>query len=278
MFLNLPQSTSQPGATMAETKENLQARDNSIAALLLAHRDAGIDWGGVSHLEGRPCSKELANQFLLCCLLDWQMNSDVAWANGYRLVNDILGGPDDLWRAITSVTESEWRSKRSEYKLHRYRHGHDRLWPIATTICNKYYGDVRLIWKDSDSQEVLEKLWLLQAGDQISRMIVGALRDCGQIKNGASDVKGDVYVRRVLGRALLGSQTDVEIAVQLARRLHPVDPWQLDAALWQLGKSRCHTRNPKCVHCYLAPHCVYAVNERSKNEPHDRAVSSGNGE
>ena len=83
-------------------------------------------------------------------------------------------------------------------------------------------------------------LWDLGAGDQISRMVVGALRDCGQLTGTASDVKGDVYVCRVLGRAVLGEATDPETAVRLARQLHSADPWQLDAQLWDVGKSYCH--------------------------------------
>jgi endonuclease III len=90
-------------------------------------------------------------------------------------------------------------------------------------------------------------------------MIVGALRDCGQIKSTTSDVKGDVYVCRVLGRAVLGEMTDPETAVNLARQLHPADPWQLDAQLWYVGRSYCRATNPNCSHCYLAPHCAYAL-------------------
>ena len=52
----------------------------------------------------------------------------------------------------------------------------------------------------------LVHLWALGAGDQISRMIAGALRDCGQIKGGSGDVKADLHLRRVLGRAVYGEE------------------------------------------------------------------------
>ena len=90
-------------------------------------------------------------------------------------------------------------------------------------------------------------------------MVVGALRDCGQLTGATSDVKGDVYVRRVLGRAVLGETTDPETAVRLAGQLHPTDPWQLDAQLWRVGKDYCRTNVPNCSQCYLAPHCAYAL-------------------
>jgi hypothetical protein len=74
------------------------------------------------------------------------------------------------------------------------RNGHNRLWKIARRICDQYQGDARNIWEGRDSRSVLEALWELGAGDQMSRMIVGALRDCGLMVGVTSDVKGNVYV------------------------------------------------------------------------------------
>jgi hypothetical protein len=236
-----------------------QMRQSNIAALLLANRGGGTDWGEFSQPDNKPWSKKAANKFLLCCLLDFQIPSDVAWRNGYRLIEDILNDPDNVWGAITSVSASEWKSKRDEYKLHRFPAGHNRLWRIGRRICDEYAGDARRMWEGKDSPAVLETLWDLDAGDQISRMVVGALRDCGQIKGATSDVKADVYVCRVLGRAVLGETTDPETAVKLARQLHPADPWQLDAQLWYVGKSYCRARDPNCSQCYLASHCAYAL-------------------
>lgn len=90
-------------------------KTDCIAALLLENRESKQDyWGDIAHLGGKPCSKRIANKFLLCCLLDWQMHTDVAWRNGERLVEKILGDPDDVWRVITSVAEVEWESRRPE--------------------------------------------------------------------------------------------------------------------------------------------------------------------
>jgi hypothetical protein len=102
---------------------------------------------------------------------------------------------------------------------------HHRLWRISSRICRDFDCDARRIWEGKDAEAALQTLWNIGAGEQISRMLVGALRDCGEILAAASDVKGDVYVRRVLGRALLGQETDAEAAVQLAARLHPDDTW-----------------------------------------------------
>ncbi|HVV45947.1 MAG TPA: hypothetical protein VHC72_12115 [Bryobacteraceae bacterium] len=237
--------------------------NNQIASLLLANRGDGTDWGEFASPEYKPWTQKFANKFLLCSLLDYQIPSTKAWQNGYRLVEQILADPEDVWKAITAATEGEWISRRTEYNLHRFPAAHNRLWKIGKRMCEWYDGDARRIWSDRDSQSVLQALWDLEAGDQISRMIVGALRDCNEISLQASDVKGDVYVRRVLGRILAGEIVDAETAVKSARELYPDDPWQLDAQLWQIGSLYCKARRPKCGGCYLAAHCVYAASQRS---------------
>jgi hypothetical protein len=266
---------------MDDPNNNLQVRQSHIAALLIANREGETDWGEMAQLAGEPCSKKMANAFLLCCLLDYQIDSDLAWRNGGRLIKDILDDPDDLWGAITSVPESEWKAKRDEYKLHRFPAAHTRLWQIARRICDEHGGDARRIWEGKNPREALERLGNLRAGDQISRMVVGALRDCGQITGTTSDVKGDVYVRRVLGRAIWGKEIDsemAEMAVTLAHQLHPADPWQLDAQLWYIGKNYCRT-TPNCSRCYLAPYCAYALERssggRSGNLIPDRSTLGG---
>jgi hypothetical protein len=235
----------------------------AISAALLSNREAPADWGEFAAPESVPWSKKAANRFLLCCLLDYQWPSEKCWDNGYRLIDEILGDPDDVWKAITSISSLEWRSRHQIYKLHRFPAAHDRLHRIGELISARYAGDARRIWEGRSAQMTLKMLWDLGAGKQIGRMIVGALRDCGQLKAEASDVKGDIYVCRVLGRALLGKQVDAATAVQLARKLHPPDPWLLDAPLWNLGKTRCHASNPDCPGCYLAPHCSHRSGARS---------------
>jgi endonuclease III len=236
-----------------------EERMRRIAALLLPSEKSPADWGELSHLDEKPCTKKIANKFLICCLLDWQMKSDLAWKNGKRLVEEILDDPDDVWKAITSVSESEWASRRDQYKLHRFPAGHTRLWSIAWHIGDNYEADARRIWAGKEPADVFRRLSVLGAGEQLSRMIVGALRDCGQLEGAASDVKADVHVCRVLGRVVCGEPVKPETAGQLTRELHLADPWRLDWPLWEIGTSFCHSRRPNCPKCSLAPECSYAL-------------------
>ncbi|MGO8787698.1 MAG: hypothetical protein ACLQVL_10000 [Terriglobia bacterium] len=234
-----------------------------IAALLLKERvepRAGkADFGDISHLEGRECPKGIANTFLICCLLDWQQDADVAWEKGENLVKQL--GAEKVWAKIGSFSKDEWDSKYEHYgKVHRFHRGHNRLWGIANDICARYEGDARNIWLGRSPFDALVHLWALGAGDQISRMIVGALRDCGQIKGDSGDVKADVHLCRVLGRAVDGdeiSAANPAKVIELTRQLNPTDPWLLDWPLWNIGNYYCRPTKPKCSECYLHPHCEY---------------------
>lgn len=231
-----------------------------IAILLLQNRDGGEDFGEISHLEGRECSKAVANKFLICCLLDFQQNADVAWKKGEALT-EALGGAESIWFAISGYPKEEWDSRYEEFgKPHRYHWGYARLWSIANAICARYDGDARNIWCGRSPYDALVHLWAVGAGDQISRMIVGALRESGQIRGETGDVKADVHVRRVLGRAIFGDEVgavDAAKIIELTRQLHPADPWQLDWPLWNLGRTNCRPTSPNCQECYLRIYCVY---------------------
>jgi hypothetical protein len=68
-----------------------------------------MDWGEFSQPESKPWSKKTANKFLLCCLLDYQVPSEAAWRNGYRLIEDILDDPDDRYEKPVPAAAPEFR-------------------------------------------------------------------------------------------------------------------------------------------------------------------------
>lgn len=242
----------------------MDAKSQAIAELLLKN-NIHEDWGEIAHLNGKECSMQVANRFLLCCLLDWQWDSKVAWARGAQLAAALekLNSPKGIWASICGFSKEEWKSKYEYFgKPHRYHKGFTRLWGIAVDLCARYDGDARIIWQGRPASDALLHLLALGAGEQISRMIVGALRDSKQIEGDWGDVKADVHLRRVLGRVMQGEEikaNDAAIVFQLTRNLCP-DPWRLDLPLWSVGKTFCDPTNPKCAKCYLQPHCTYALN------------------
>lgn len=229
-----------------------------IAQLLLANRDDDIrfwDW----LVPGRPLSRKNANKFLLACILDYQVRAETAWANAKRLAEQILGDPDDVWGRITAVSLDGWNSKRKEYSLHRFPKGHERVYTIGRRLIAQYEGDARTIWDGQSVDATLHRLNDIGVGEQISRMVVGALIDA-RLLHGKGDVKADIHVRRVLGRLLTGTEFAVDqaqLVVDTTRRMHPDNPWLLDRPLYRLGKSVCLASNPRCPDCFMQPVCAY---------------------
>ena len=153
-------------------------------------------------------------------------------------------------------------SRRKAYSLHRFPKGHERVWTIGKKVVQQYEGDARKIWDNQSIEATLYRLYDLGVGEQISRMVVGALIDTGKI-SGKGDVKVDIHVRRVLGRVLQGSEfpfDDVEKVKEITREMHPQNPWLLDRPLYLLGKQICQAEKPKCESCYLTAECVYYKN------------------
>jgi endonuclease III len=221
-----------------------------------SERGDTLFWPWLDSFKGRPADKKAANKFLLGAILDWQIPANRAWDNAERFAEGIFGDPDDLWQAIVAVPQSEWDSMWKAYALHRFRVGHTRVWKIAQRIVVHYRGDARLIWEGQNIAAVLDRLSNLEVGEQISRMVAGALLDTGQIE-GIGDVKADRHVCRVLGRVLRGFSVSPAEATALARQIFPENPWVLDRPLFLIGKEICVATHPLCHHCGLRPDCVY---------------------
>lgn len=207
--------------------------------------------------------KRQANKFMLAAIVDYQVNVKQALDGAKRFAEDTLNDPHDLWREVVERwTEAQWNSRETwkELGLHRrFPAGHNRVRAIGLDILRQYDGDARSIWRGQDPHEVLCRLYRLGkrgVGPQLSRMIVGALIDTGQIV-GSGQFKADTHVRRVLGRVFDARQVPEPRASELGESLVPGDSWQIDGVLYLHGQNTCKHSNPGCEGCFLAPHCAY---------------------
>ena len=86
-----------------------------IGDLLLKNRLGREDWGG------DISQKKAANTFLICCLVNYQWRSGVAWKKGEHLVK-LLDAGENVWVKISSFRKETWDSKYEEYgKPSRFR-------------------------------------------------------------------------------------------------------------------------------------------------------------
>lgn len=224
-------------------------------------------WPWLSLAEGRRLSKREANKFLLYCILDYRINAITAIENARRLAEDVFGDPDSVWQSIASVSTRDWEKRYAVYKLHWLRQAHGRVRRIAEVLVRDFQGDARLIWKGRTSDQVAEVLgFQVKLGPELTHMAVLALLETGVVRGGGN-LKADVHVRRVLGRATRGKPfgtQDVRKTHELVSEMMPKGQWKLDLPLYQIGRVHCKPRNPNCVGdgddrgCPLARNCIYA--------------------
>jgi endonuclease III len=236
-----------------------QGRVQAIrAAILEAPRLNEGGWWWVSDSRLKVLSKKRANKYLFACTLDYQMKDGRSWTNSSDFIEGELGDPACLWDDIAKTPLSRWLKRTRDFGLHRFKDAaHRRVCFIARHICDEYGGDARLIWRNRSAAETAEKMEELGVGPNLSRMAAGGLVDTGWIR-GRADVKADVYVRRTLGRVLVGEPIEPDAAVTFARELYPRNPWRLDGPLFLIGKKHCHLAEPNCSECPLGKNCSYA--------------------
>jgi tetratricopeptide (TPR) repeat protein len=217
-----------------------------------------------------------ANKFLLGSILDYQMDAQRAWDNAERFAEQELRDPEQLWQTIvTQFPDANAFAKDEQHKwLHRYPQARMRVARIAGDLVRQHEGDARRIWRGQPSPEVLARLRGIGAGEHISRRTVGALMDTGQIPTETTDLPGDIHVRRVLGRCILGREVEADEAIKLGRQLHPENPWALNELLYDVSVRHCRKQSPACEYCRLRVDCALGGGALSDEERVDLCTDS----
>lgn len=235
----------------------MDARYRRIAYLLVA--ESGLEWPWLSDLHGRPADMKRANKFLLGSILDYQMDANRAWDNAERFAEEELGDPEQLWHAIIErFPDANALADDKEFKwVHKLQQAKRRVVLIARELVCHYGGDARNIWVGQAGAEVLARLVRVGVGEQTSRRVVGALIDSGQVPGSTTDLPGDIHVKRVLGRSILGREADAAEAIDLGRQLHPENPWAMNNSIYRISLERCHAQEPACGDCELSVDCAW---------------------
>jgi endonuclease III len=237
-----------------------------LSALLLDHSNqigsgsADDHW---SWMDRRPITKKDANKFLLEAMIDFHWKTEIAYRRAREFAEVELGDPPDLWQRIVDIPLLEWQSRKGNRSLHSTSQRHLKIRKMAQTLVDVYGGDALRLWADRSPENTLGRLLELGLGPQLSRMTVGALLDEEQV-DGAGDVKPDIHLKRVLGRALEGHEfTEVEV-IHATRVMRPTDRWPLDWPTWHIGRNWCHKNGPDCAECPIQSVCAYRYDHSDK--------------
>jgi hypothetical protein len=221
-----------------ETEKYQQIRNLLIQYAYNIKDDYEAPW-----LDEKPLSMKNANKYFLWAIINYRVKHETAWDpkdNVRKFVEGYLSDPFSLWDSLVkNYTEAEWASKKKEFHLHYLSAAHDRIWRIGNDIVNFYDGDTRMIWDGKNSYEVSITLEKMRCGRKITDMIVGHLKNYGLIM-GKGDIAADTHVCTVLGRIFFANpDLQPDSARQLGRKICPNDPWEIDLALYDIGKYYC---------------------------------------
>jgi endonuclease III len=209
-------------------------------------------------MDRRPISRKDANKFLLLSMIDFWWKSETAHRRAREFAEVELADPDELWQAVARIPIETWRARTGDRSLHSTARRHLKVREIAEKLLSEYDGDARKLWADRSAQQTLTRLEDLGLGPQLSRMTVGALLDEEEI-DGTGDVKADVHLKRVLGRALAGREFTEDEVLAATRAMRPSDPWSLDWPSWHIGRNWCHRTAPLCEQCPLSSECRFRL-------------------
>jgi endonuclease III len=199
--------------------------------------------------------------FLMAASIDRGARAEAVWETPFLLCKK-LGHFDPGILANSAVDQVETTLRSLSRRPRFPRQAAQTIISLAKLITDEFLGDVAGIWHGRQPHEVtrtLEKIW--GVGPGIAHMVVRILVDEYGYDPGPEglrqiDVKPDVQVRRVFYRTGITPDKNENTSVHVARQLHPEFPGLLDWPTWEIGRSWCHERNPKCNECPLHGVCL----------------------
>jgi hypothetical protein len=202
--------------------------------------------------------------FVLGCLCNRRGSAMQAWRVPYKLfcrfgtlnIDDLAGRNESEWLNKVNNPEPIHRMPGEMAKVLRL--GVQRL----STV---YGGDASRIWSDSppSATVVLRFLEFYGVGPKIATMAANILvrqfhvsfRDYHYV-----DISVDRQVRRVMKRlGFAGDGASDLLLIYAAREAHPDFPGIFDLALWNVGRTVCEEKKPRCAECQLVHLCRYAA-------------------
>ena len=216
----------------------------------------------IKDLDGHP------HAFLFACLVDRQVTAERAWMVP-SLVRERNGGLFEMGD-LEQLTEADRiRLMREPTAAHRLPETMARVLHRAVArLVSHYDGDASRIWAGKPSSAALVRRVLefhgagpkiaCMAGNLLVRLFRVPLSDYRYL-----DISADTQVRRVMTRlGFVEEGSDVDVVIYAARELNPDFPGIFDLAVWDIGRTVCEWKTPRCPECRLRDLCAYAVARR----------------
>ena len=201
--------------------------------------------------------------FVIACLMDRQWVAEKAWLVPHRF-RQHCGSFEfsELARLSPEQVLSYFAQPEPIHWMVNVMAG--TFYAAVQHIGQQYGGNAARIWSDCPSSATVVRRFLefQGAGPKIATMAANTL--VREFKVPLSDkysidISVDVQIRRTFTRLGLVREgaADVEL-IYAARELNPPYPGVIDVPLWEIGRTWCRPRAPRCESCYLQPCCPTA--------------------
>ena len=205
--------------------------------------------------------KEYPHLFVLCSLMDKQINAARAWNIPF-----IICEASGSWtiKGLKDLSEEWLVDFFNKNSLHRFNNEMARVFHAGVErIRTEYKEDASQIWagKPSSASVVARFLEFDGCGIKIATMATNLLhRGMGiEFSDYSSiDISPDVHIIRILSRLGLlkpDQEKNTTLAIYKAREINPSYPGLIDGFFWRIGTTICRPYNPSCSACPINNIC-----------------------
>lgn len=208
--------------------------------------------------------------FVLACLMDTGVDADVAWSIPYRVQQNVTSFDiRDLYEIPLHSYEAMFKEGKNwhRYPAVKAKVFFDGVHKICDSELMK--GDASKIWNNRPSSKdvVLRFLGFHGCGFKAANLATNILRSYFGVEfsdYSFIDIAPDVHTMRVFKR--LGLTPNIEndeisriYTICKAREINPEFPGVVDGLCWEVGRSYCNPRNPKCAKCPFDDFCDHIL-------------------
>jgi endonuclease III len=201
--------------------------------------------------------------YVLACLMDRQIKAERAWVIPYEIFNEVSSFEIEDLKCISL---NEIKRIFNKKKLHRFNDTMAEVFHLAVNdISIKYKGNAANIWSASPSSSavVYKFLEFKGSGIKISTMAVNILARQFRVPFSdfySIDISPDVHIIRVMKRmGFVPNGANNDMIIYKARELNPEFPGIIDFSCWEIGRTWCKPKNPKCYECIVKDACNKAI-------------------
>lgn len=206
---------------------------------------------------------EFPHLYVLCCLMDKQIDADRAWKIPFTVCESF--GTYKI-NELNKVPLEEYLRFFNDNKLHRFNDSMAGVFKSAIErIVTEYDGRASKIWEGMPSSATVVARFLAfdGCGVKIATMATNLLHRALAVQYSdyySVDISPDVHIMRVMNRLGIlpdDNKDDRVLAIYLAREINPMYPGLLDGYFWSVGKNFCCPSNPCCKECPLNNVCIH---------------------